>query len=122
MQVTVLQENLKAAVSFASKIVSTKTQLPVLSNFLLETEEGRLKITATNLETSISYWIGATTETQGKITVPARVFAELISSFSHEKVYLSVEGALLKLICGKSQATLSTIDAGEFPPAADVDE
>ncbi len=121
MQAVVLQENLKVAVSFATKIVSTKTQLPILSNFLLEAKDGRLKISATNLETSIDYWVGAKVEKLGKITVPARVFSELIASFPPDKVEISAEGALLKLVCGKSQATLSGIDASEFPLSPEIE-
>ena len=81
MKAIVFKENLHKALVVVGKIISTKTQLPILSNVLLETEEGRLKISATNLETSITFWIGGTIETAGAITVPARLFSEVIASF-----------------------------------------
>ncbi len=122
MKLTVLQTNLKKAVSFTTKIVSTRTQLPILSNILLETKEGRLKITATNLETNIGFWIGATIEEEGSITIPARVFWEIINTFTCEKVELVLENMMLKIKYGRSQATLSGISATEFPPFAEIDE
>lgn len=116
MELTVLQENLKKALSFVSKVVSSKTQLPVLANVLLQGEEGRLKLSATNLETSITFNIGATVEKKGGITVPARVLTELVGTFTHEKVILETEQTMLKISCGRSEVTLSGIDAQEFPP------
>lgn len=102
--------------SFVNKAVSTRTQLPILSNVLLETEEGKLKIAATNLETSITFWIGATVEEKGAFTVPARLLTELISSFSAEKINLTVEKSTLVIETTESRATLSGMDPAEFPP------
>lgn len=116
MKATVLQENIRKALSFVGKAVSTKTQLPILSNILLETETGRLKLSSTNLETSVSYWIGATIEEVGAITVPARLLTEIIASFDGDKVEITTDRTTLLLKSGKSEATLAGIDAKEFPP------
>lgn len=116
MQVTTLQENLARALSFVTKAVSPKTQLPILSNVLLETEEGRLKLSATNLEVSISFWVGATVVKKGTLTVPARLLHELVTSFPKDKVELTAENTSLQLVCKGSLATLMGIGAGEFPP------
>jgi DNA polymerase-3 subunit beta len=116
MKFTVLQENFYKAVSVVTRNISTKTQLPILSNVLLQTEEGRLKLAATNLETTFVYWIGASIETEGAFTVPARILHELVSSFSADKVEIELVGNQLLLKCGESEATLSGIEAGEFPP------
>src|SRR3989344_2966997 len=122
MKATILQENFKKALSFVGKIVTTKTQLPVLSNVLLETENGRIKVSSTNLEASITFWVGATIETEGAITVPARLLSEIISSFSQEKVQIATNQSILQLTCGESEATLSGIDAKEFPPLPSASE
>ncbi len=116
MKVVILQENLKKSLSFVGKSVSNKTQLPILSNILLETDAGRLKICSTNLETSISYWIGATIEEEGAVTIPARMFIEIISSFNEEKVELQTDKQKLLIKSGESEASLAGIDAKEFPP------
>ncbi|HCM37383.1 MAG: polymerase III subunit beta protein [Candidatus Gottesmanbacteria bacterium GW2011_GWB1_43_11] len=116
MHLTVLQKNLQKALSFVGKNVSSRIQLPILANVLLQTETGRLKLSSTNLETTISFWIGADIETRGEISVPSRLFGELINSFSGEKAELFVSQSTLKVICGESEATLSGIDAKEFPP------
>jgi DNA polymerase-3 subunit beta len=116
MKAQVLQSNLHKALSFVGKSVSTKTQLPVLSNILLETDQGRLKLSSTNLETSISFWVGAQIGEEGALTVPARLFSELVGSFRQEKVSLTATATALKMTCGDSEATLTGIAASEFPP------
>jgi len=115
MKLVVLQEKLHSILPFVTKGVSTKTQLPILSNVLLATDQGRLRITATNLETSLSVWIGASIEEEGAITVPARFFQELISSFTKEKIELKSDETKLELVCGESSASLSGIPASEYP-------
>lgn len=116
MKLSVLQENLSKSLSFVGKNVSTKTQLPVLSNILLETDKGRIKVSSTNLETSISFWVGASIEEEGSITVPARLFQELISSFPPGKIEIESEKTKLKIASTGSKATITGIDAAEFPP------
>jgi DNA polymerase III subunit beta len=120
MQFLVLQENLQKALSSVGKNVTVKTQLPVLGNILLETEEGRLKISSTNLESSVTYWVGASVDNDGAITVPARLITELVSTFRHDKIEFSLDGEVLKLKSGDSEATLSGIAASEFPPLPKV--
>ena len=73
MIVSVLQENLaKKPQHTVTKAVESNPPLPVLANVLLETEDSRLKLSATNLELSITVWIGAKVEQAGSITLPAQ--------------------------------------------------
>lgn len=122
MELTLLQENLARALTFVGKTLSTKTQLPVLSNVLLETDNGRLKLSSTNLETSVSFWVGATIEEEGSISVPGRLFTELVNGFSQDKIQLRLDKTVLQLHCGESQATLSGMDASEFPALPQLPE
>jgi DNA polymerase-3 subunit beta len=59
MKVSVLQENLAQGLSIVSRAVSPRSTLPVLANVLVATDEGRLRLSATNLEMGITCWIGA---------------------------------------------------------------
>ncbi len=80
MRVTVLQEKLAHGLSVVSRAVSPRSTLPVLANVLVATDEGRLRLSATNLELGITCWIGAKIEAEGSTTVPARTFADLENS------------------------------------------
>jgi len=59
MKAIVQQQQLAHGVSVVSRAVTSRSTLPVLSNILVKTDEGRLRLSATNLELGISAWIGA---------------------------------------------------------------
>ncbi|GAC1672076.1 MAG: hypothetical protein NVS9B8_15090 [Candidatus Limnocylindrales bacterium] len=79
MKLSVMQENLSRGLSVVSRAVSNRS-LPVLTNVLLKTEDGGLKLTATNLEIGITYWVPGKIETDGATSVPARLLTDLVNS------------------------------------------
>lgn len=115
MKLSVLQENLAKGLTVASRSVASRVQLPVLSNILLATDQGRLKLSATNLETGINYWLGAKVEKEGTISVPAKVFTEFVTSLPTEKVKLETKENNLFVRCGNYQAEFNSLAATEFP-------
>jgi DNA polymerase-3 subunit beta len=118
MKVSVLQENLAQGLNIVSRAVSPRSTLPVLSNVLVATDEGRLRLSATNLELGITCWIGAKIEEEGSTTVPARTFTELVGTLSGQQVEmsLSVRTQTLNVHSGTSNTDLKCIDSQEFPP------
>ena len=118
MKVTVLQENLAHGLSIVSRAVSPRTTLPVLANVLVATDEGRLRLSATNLELGITCWIGAKIEAEGSTTVPARTFVDMVGTLPAEQVNLSLiaTNQTLNVRCGASNTDIKCIDAQEFPP------
>lgn len=115
MKIQILQENLAKGLTIASRTVSTKAQLPILANILLEAKNSGFFVSATNLEMGVNLNLGAKIEKEGKITIPARVFTEVVSSLPAGKIDLEVEGSLLKIFTSNYQATFNGIPAEEFP-------
>jgi DNA polymerase-3 subunit beta len=118
MKVSVLQENLAHGLNVVSRAVSPRSTLPVLANVLVATDEGRLRLSATNLELGITCWIGAKIEEEGSVTVPARTFTDLVSTLPADRVNmaLNVRTQTLNVRCGTSNTDIKGIDAQEFPP------
>jgi len=118
MKVTVLQESLARGLGLVSRAVSPRSTLPVLSNVLVATDEGRLRLSATNLELGITCWIGAKIEEEGSTTVPARTMADLVATLPPEQVSLNLNttNQTLNVRCGASNTDIKCIDAQEFPP------
>lgn len=118
MKVSVLQENLAHGLNIVSRAVSSRSTLPVLGNVLVATDEGRLRLSATNLELGITCWIGAKIQEEGSTTVPARTFTELVSTLSEKQadMTLNVRTQTLNVRCGTSNTDLKCIDSQEFPP------
>ncbi len=123
MKVTVLQDNLAKGLGIVSRAVSPRSTLPVLSNILVATDEGRLRLSATNLELGITCWIGAKIQEEGSTTVPARTFADLVGTLADQQVEmaLNVRTQSLSLSCGASHTDMKCIDAQEFPPMPVMD-
>lgn len=118
MKVTVLQENLARGLSTVSRAVSPRSTLPVLSNILIASDEGRLRLSATNLELGITCWIAARIDEEGSTTVPARTFADLVNTLPGDQVQLNldVKTQNLHVKSGSSNNDIKCIDAQEFPP------
>ncbi len=117
MKLSVMQENLARGLSVVSRAVSTRSTLPVLANVLLRTEDAGLKLTATNLEIGITYWVPGKIETDGATTVPAKLLTDLVNSLQGgDRVDLELgPGETLDLRCGRFESHLKGIDAEEFP-------
>ena len=112
-----MQENLARGLSVVSRAVSSRSTLPVLANVLLKTEDGGLKLTATNLEIGITYWVPGKIDEDGATTVPARLLTDLVNSLpAGDKVELEVGASdTLNIKAGRFQAHIKGIDAEEFP-------
>ncbi len=118
MKATVLQENLAHGLSVVSRAVSPRSTLPVLANVLIASDEGRLRLSATNLELGITCWIPARIEQEGSTTVPARVFSDLVNTLPPDQVrlVLDTKSQTLNVRGGTSTNDIKCIDAQEFPP------
>ncbi|MFQ5398387.1 MAG: DNA polymerase III subunit beta [Anaerolineae bacterium] len=124
MKVSCLQENLAKGLSIVSRAVSTRSTLPVLANVLIATDDGRLKLSATNLEVVITCWIGAKVEEEGAITIPARTFGDLIGALPQERVDLALneQTQTMHISCARTEANIKGIDAQEFPLVPQPDQ
>jgi DNA polymerase-3 subunit beta len=118
MKVTVLQENLARGLGIVSKAVSPRSTLPVLANVLIASDEGRLRLSATNLEMGITCWIPARIEEEGSTTVPSRTINDLVSTLPADQVMLKLDVGTqtLNVRGGTSTNDIKCIDAQEFPP------
>jgi DNA polymerase-3 subunit beta len=124
MNVSVMQENLARGLQTVSRAVSSRATLPVLANVLLRTENAGLKLTATNLEIGISCWVPGKVESEGEITVPAKLITDLVASLPNQRVelILSAKDRTLKVTCAGSRASIKGIEADEFPVVAAVSD
>ncbi len=115
MKITLLQENLSRGINIASRFISSHSTLPLLQNILLSAGTGKMRISGTNLETGVSVYVGAKTEEDGEISVPAKIISEFVNNLPSEKVELSLDGTSLKASCGQYKATINGLSALDFP-------
>jgi len=134
MKLICTQEDLNNGLSIVGRAVATRTTLPITSNILLETDNSRLKLVATNLEMAISCWIGARVDEEGTITIPAKLLTEFINSLPKEKTVdkevlpetvemtVSAKSKVAVLKCARYEARISGMDARDFPPIPKVEK
>jgi len=124
VKLSCLQENLSWGLGIVGRAVATRTTLPITNNILLETDQSRLKLVATNLEMAISCWIGAKVEEEGTITVPAKLLTEFISSLPKDKVDVTMapKTKTLSVRCARYEARISGMDSKDFPPIPKVEQ
>jgi len=118
-----LQEYLNKGLSIVNRAIPVKGSLPVLSNVLITAESGKVKLTATNLETVISYTFGAEVKEEGSLTVPAKMFQEFISNLEPGKLLLNADKNVLNLTSfPKSKAKFNGMSSIEFPEIPSLKE
>ncbi len=122
MRISVLQDHLAKGLAVASRAVSSKSPLPILTHVLLDARaanggESKVRLAATNLEVGISCWVAAQIEAPGAIAVPARLMADFVDALPTERVGLALNAKTqtLGLTCGYQHANVKGIDAQEFP-------
>jgi DNA polymerase-3 subunit beta len=80
MKVQVLQENLQRGLAIVGRAVAARSTLPITANVMVQTDNGRLKLAATDLDIAISAWVGAKIDEEGATTVPSRLITDFVSS------------------------------------------
>lgn len=122
MKVSCNQSSLAKQLGIVGRLVSGKPGLPILANVLVETEDSKLKLTATDLEMGVHTWIGAEVKEEGVITIPAKTFSEFVNTLPSEKVDIQMTKQILKVKTKNNSAQFNTLPSDDFPKVPTVDD
>src|SRR5271157_2523241 len=117
MKIHCTKADLHKGVQIIQSALSPRTTLPILLNFLIETENRKVKLVSTDLEMGMKHYIPAEIETDGSITIPARKFSDIIQSLQDGyEVDLTVDvGGRVHLKSGRSRFSISGAPKSEYP-------
>lgn len=115
MKLQVTQENLSKALGSVARVASSRGTLPILSNVLLKTIDGRLSIAATNLDIAITHYIGSKVSSEGSITIPARLMQDFVGSLPSGVIDLKLEENKLHVNAEKYNSVINGISAEDYP-------
>ncbi len=115
MNITCTQENLKNNLDNALRIVKQNSTLPILNNFLLSTDKGRLKVSSTDLEIGFTSWVSSKVSKDGSITVPAQLLSQFVSNLPNKNINLEVKDQKLYITCDNIKAFISGLNPDDFP-------
>ena len=117
MKLKAAKEAILSGLQKVQSVVSTRTTLPVLSNILLKGGDGRLALTATDLEMSVCAFVEAEVSKAGETTLPARHLAAIMRELPGDQVEMDVDERDITVIRSESAVfRLNGIRADEFPP------
>jgi len=121
MQVKIDRETLLKGVGRTLGVVDRRGTMPILGNFLLQTDENRVLISATDLEVSFRGYYPAEILEHGAVTVQAHYFFNLIKELPGDTLDLTgTEKASLKIQVGDARYQLNGLPAENFPPVPEV--
>jgi len=116
MNTTIEREALARALSRAQGVIDKRHAMAVLTNVLLEADDGKLCLIASDIEVSLRQSIPATIGEPGKAAVPARTLFEIVRESSSEEITLtSLENHWMTVSAGKSQFKLMGVSPEEHP-------
>jgi DNA polymerase-3 subunit beta len=115
MKVSITREKLQEGLAAVAGSIPTRTTLPVLSNILLETEADGLRLSGTDLDTSVSIRVPAEIEAGGAITAPARKLQEIARELPPAPVGLAAQGDAITISSGRARFRLNGLSKDEFP-------
>jgi DNA polymerase-3 subunit beta len=115
MVVTINHKKLLTVLRILERIVSKNVSLPILSTILIKTDDGRLRLSATNLEIGVNYWIGAKVEKEGEVAIPVFIFSDFISNVTDEKVTITVNKNVASIDSQSYKTQILCMEAKDFP-------
>jgi len=115
MKISILQSALYPVVQNVSYVIPGRTPLPILSNMLLETQEGVLRLSATDLDVFVVTEVEASIEEGGGITLPARKFLQILRELPGGELQLYTEGERVVLRSASGRYVFTGLPADQFP-------
>ena len=117
MKIVCPKNELLKAMQMIQPIVSSKITLPVLANFLIEAKkkENKIKISATNLEVAIEFYIDGKIEEEGLITIPIKRFFDIVKEVPNCDIEIKVEDTKINIKAQKSKFMLVGILSQDYP-------
>jgi len=123
MEFTIGKAALVRELALSQGVVEKRTTIPILSNVLIEAGEGRVVLTATDLELGIRCSCPAEVKKQGSGTVPARRLLDYVRLLPDAEITLKfLENDWVSIHCGRSRTRIAGISRESFPELPQIPE
>ncbi len=116
MEITVSRQDLVKELTATQSVVERKTTIPILSNFLIEAEDDRLNITATDLDQAIRTSTAAKVKKPGSCTIPARKLYDYIKLLPDGDISIKLlENHWVQIRSGRSNTKIVGMARANYP-------
>jgi len=124
MKITLERASLLKSLAHVQSVVERRNTIPILSNLLLEADNGNLSITATDLDIEVVETLSADISESGSTTVPAHVIYDIVRKLpdgSQIELHYGGDSERLEMSAGRSQFSLACLPREDFPVMAASD-
>ncbi len=112
-----------AALASLQNVTGKKGTIAILANILIESQDGGVLLTATDLEIGIRIVVPAEVLSAGAITLPARKLFEMVRESSAEQIHLEVkENNWARITAESTNYKLAGMPSDEYPAFPEYDE
>jgi DNA polymerase-3 subunit beta len=121
LKITCSRDELNRQLAIVSRAASARTTVQVLAGVLLRSEEGKLELSATDMEISLRTPLEAEVASEGAVVVPGKLLAELARLLPGEQVAIEHrqgEG-VVEIVSGAAVYRIHTYNAEDFPRLPD---
>jgi len=116
MEISVSKAELLKELTATQGVVERKTTIPILSNFLFEAADGKLSITATDLDLSLRTSCPAKVKKDGSCTIPARKLYDYVKLLGDGDISIKLmENHWVQIRSGRSNTKMVGMARANFP-------
>jgi len=103
LKIRVNQSILANHINIVQRGISSKSTLPILEGILLETFNGKLKLTSTDLEIGIETYLDCNIVEEGSIVINSKIFGDIIRKLPNSIVNIEVKDNNVNIKCESSE-------------------
>lgn len=123
MKITLSSTELLKKLNFLGAVIANSNTMPILDNFLFELDNNELKITASDLETTMSTTMEVYFQGKSSVAIPAKLLIEVLKTFSDQPlVFTTQENNTIEISSNSGQYEIAYFSAEEFPKLVVLEE
>lgn len=115
MRFTLTKSKLTAGLQSVLQVVPTKSTLPILMNVLIEALENKLKISATDLDVSVTTTIDCKVAKRGSVAIPGRILFDIIKELPESDVTVEASNNRVEIRIPNGSYKIASVSPDDFP-------
>ena len=102
-------------------VINSSNTLPILDNFLFDLQKSQLRVSASDLETTMSTVLEVDSDSEGLIALPARLLLDTLKTFPEQPLTFVIEdNNTVEISSNHGKYALAYADGNEFPKAVEL--
>ncbi len=116
MKFSIVKSDFLKPLSHIYSVVERRNTIPILSNAVIEANDNKVSLTATDMEIDIVEEITTNVIATGKITVSAHTLYDIVRKLPDgSEIIMNLSDVNLVISCGKSEFRLPTLPVDDYP-------